>query len=240
MLAGLIVAACAELSSNAGGLAGSGGGGAVAALSARPDLTDDLFLLAARALNYSAPLVVTPQVLPPLLDAALPGTLVQHREACRSVLNFLRALLDPSAAPAALATAPAAQQLLREQVCRVGGALSRLLLAGAAGALPDARVPDVAEPLAALLRLAGPQALAWLSEAVSALPAAALDDADKQLLLGAAAVLANAAGGGGRADTDDFEAALCRAADLCRRNARSRRAALQVLLPLELQTAAGM
>lgn len=175
-------------------------------------------------------------MLPPLLDAALLGTLLQHREGCRSVLAFLRTLLHPSDAPSALAQAPAAQALLREQLMRVGEPLARLLLAGAAGALPDARVPDVAEPLAALLCLAGPQGLAWVASAVAAIPPAALEPSDQQAFLGAAAVLANCAGdGSGR----EFEGALFRLADLCRRNARARGAALRALLPPEWQHMAG-
>jgi hypothetical protein len=49
ILAALIVSSCQEL----GGLQN---------MTARPDLTDDLFLLAGRALNYSPTLIVTPQV----------------------------------------------------------------------------------------------------------------------------------------------------------------------------------
>jgi hypothetical protein len=160
---------------------------------------------------------------------------VQHREACRSALSFLRCLLHPSDAPAALAPTPAAQQLLREQLLRAGPPLARLLLAGAAGAQPDARVPDIAEPLGALLRLGGPQALSWVSSAVAAVPAVALEAGDQQMFLGVSAVLANAAGSGGDAEQSEFEGALFRLADLCRRNARARVAAQQALLPLELQ-----
>ncbi|GBF98060.1 hypothetical protein Rsub_10288 [Raphidocelis subcapitata] len=222
IVAAMAVAAAGELNS-------------LQALSSRPDLADDLFLLAGRTLNYAPTLIVTPQVLPPLLDVALLGCLVQHREACRSVLAFLRSLLHPSDAPAALSSAPAAQALLREQLLRTGPTLARLLLAGAAGALPDARVPDVAEPLGAVLRLAGPQGLAWVSSAVAAVPAAAMERGDQQMFLAAAAVLANAAGDGGDGEQREFEGALFRLADLCRRNARARVSAERALLPAELQ-----
>jgi transportin-3 len=180
------------------------------------------------------PSLARPQVLPPLLDAALLACLVQHREACRSALSFLRCLLYPSDAPAALAAAPAAQDLLREQLLRAGPPLARLLLAGAAGALPDARVPDVAEPLGALLRLAGPQGLSWVSSAVAAVPSNALEAPDQQMFLGVCAILANAAGSGGDGEQAEFERALYRFADLCRRNARARVAAQRALLPAEL------
>jgi hypothetical protein len=175
------------------------------------------------------------QVLPPLLDVSLMAILIQHREACRSTLSFLRCLLHPSDAPAALSSSPPAQALLQEQLMRVGASLARLLLAGAAGALPDARVPDLAEPLGALLRLAGPQGLSWVSAAVASVPPVALQPSDQQMFLGMCAVLANAAGDGGDAEQGEFENALFRVADLCRRNARARVAAQQALLPQELQ-----
>ncbi|KAI8470335.1 MAG: armadillo-type protein [Monoraphidium minutum] len=222
ILAALIVGSCQEL-------------GSLQALTARPDLTDDLFLLAGRALNYSPVLIVTPQVLPPLLDVALLATLVQHREACRSALAFLRSLLHPSGAPAALGSSPAAAALLQSELLRAGPALARLLLAGAAGAQPDARVSDIAEPLGALLRLAGPPALGWVSAAVGGVPAVALEPGDQQMFLGMCAVLANAAGSGGDEEAAEFEGALFRVADLCRRNGRARVAAQQALLPPELQ-----
>jgi len=177
-----------------------------------------------------------PKVLPPLLDAALLACLIQHREACRSTLSFLRALLHPSDAPAALAPAPAAQALLQEQLMRVGASLARLLLAGVVGALPDARVPDIAEPLGALLRLAGQQGLAWVGAAVASVPHVALEPSDQQMFLGVCAILANAAGSGGDAEQAEFEHALYRVADLCRRNARARVAAQQALLPQELHS----
>jgi transportin-3 len=44
-----------------------------------PDLSDDLFLLAGRALSYCPRIVLTPQMLPLLLDTAAAGVLVQHR-----------------------------------------------------------------------------------------------------------------------------------------------------------------
>ena len=51
---------------------------------------------AGRALNYSPRLVLAPPLLGMLLDAALAGLLVQHREACCSVLAFIVRLLDPA------------------------------------------------------------------------------------------------------------------------------------------------
>ena len=49
------------------------------AVNAAPDLADDTFLLAMRGLKHCPPAVLLPDVLPPLLDAAQAGLLVQHR-----------------------------------------------------------------------------------------------------------------------------------------------------------------
>jgi transportin-3 len=58
-------------------------------LEAHPDLVDDSFLLASRALSYCPRMIVLPHLLPQLLDSALLGVMVQHREANSSVLGFM-------------------------------------------------------------------------------------------------------------------------------------------------------
>ena len=50
-------------------------------VSGEPDICDDTFLLAGRGLSYCPAIVLTPRVLPTLLDSALAGILVQHRRA---------------------------------------------------------------------------------------------------------------------------------------------------------------
>lgn len=45
----------------------------------RPDMADDAFLLAGRGLAYCPSIVLTPAVLPRLIDCAVAGILVQHR-----------------------------------------------------------------------------------------------------------------------------------------------------------------
>lgn len=89
------------------------------------------------------------------------GVLVQHREACRSVMSFLMRLLDPSNAltklqeqqhqqqrqllgGTALDGSAAATALLQSQLDRVGANLSRMLLGAVVGALPYSRVGDIA------------------------------------------------------------------------------------------------
>lgn len=55
---------------------------------------DDAFLLAERALNYCPKILVTPTLLPALLDVALRGVLLQHREAGGSCISFLERLIQ--------------------------------------------------------------------------------------------------------------------------------------------------
>lgn len=59
-----------------------------------PELVDDTFLLAERSLHYCPRIVLTPALLPPVLDLAVRGTLIQHREANCSILRFIIRLLN--------------------------------------------------------------------------------------------------------------------------------------------------
>ncbi|KAF6259150.1 armadillo-type protein [Scenedesmus sp. NREL 46B-D3] len=215
------------------------------AMDDQPDLVDDTFLLAGRAAAYCPRLLLVPQLLPQLLDTALLGVLVQHREACRSVLSFLSRLFDPSSALASLQEHPGLDQaasvgLLEQQVLRVGPALTRMLLGGAVGALPQSRVEDITPILQAMLKLAGQKgALQWITECASLIPEVALTAADRQAFLAAAAavVQGNAGMDGG---CPGLEEALEVVSDLCRRNKRAMKAAQTALLPQQLHGALGL
>lgn len=118
----------------------------------RPDVADDTFLLAGRALSYAPRLLLTPQLLAVLLDSALAGLLVQHREACCSILAFIVRLLDPATHRS---VAPEAVQGLQAALGPRAPALVRLLLGGAAGALPTNRLAELSDVLYALLKVGG-------------------------------------------------------------------------------------
>ena len=60
----------------------------------------------------------------------------------------------------------------------------RLLLAGAAGVLPLARLVELAQVLSALLQTWGNQAMSWMAAALALLPDQVVSQADKQQLLG--------------------------------------------------------
>jgi transportin-3 len=128
-------------------------------ISERPDVADDTFLLAGRALNYAPRLLLTPQLLSALLDSALAGVLVQHREACCSILAFVMRLLDPATHRAC---APEAVAHLQAALAPRAPLLVRLVLAGVAGALPTNRLAELADVLHALLRVSAVLA-GWLA-----------------------------------------------------------------------------
>ena len=47
-------------------------------VSSEPDICDDTFLLAGRGLSYCPSILLTPRLLPTLLDSAIAGIIVQH------------------------------------------------------------------------------------------------------------------------------------------------------------------
>eukprot|EP00878_Enallax_costatus_P035599 GHUV01039777.1.p1 GENE.GHUV01039777.1~~GHUV01039777.1.p1 ORF type:complete len:235 (+),score=27.93 GHUV01039777.1:2-706(+) len=167
------------------------------------------------------------------------GVLVQHREACRSVLSFLTRLFDPQSALAALQQQAGPDQaaaiaLLEQQVGRIGQPLIRMLLGAAVGALPASRVEELAPVLQAILKLAGPKGvMQWIQESVMQIPEFALTNSDKEAFLTAAAAVmqGNAGMDGG---CEGLEEALEVVSDLCRRNKRAMKAAQAALLPPQL------
>lgn len=159
------------------------------ALNGSPDMVDDLFLLALRALGYAPRLLLTPdaRALSMLLDVAMVGCVIQHREANGSVLGFLARLTNPRTLDRCPAGAGA---VLRQHFVPRAPLLVRLLLSGVAGTLPAGRVPDVSAALVGVLASApsGPQeGLGWLMTALQAIPDLVATPADKQALYNAAA-----------------------------------------------------
>jgi transportin-3 len=238
-----------------------------AAFDAAPDVADDAFLLGGRALAYCPALLLVAGdpasggLLAPLLAAAVPGVLAQHREACASVLAFLQRAFDPEvleradadgralvaaasaaggggggggAAAAAAARLPPARDALASAVRPVAPALARALLAGVAGGLPSPRVRDVADVLLAMVRAAREAGVAWLADALALLPDAAAAQPDRARVLAAAGAAA-AAGPGGSPGADaavaQFDEAVDELSELARRSARARNAALGALVP---------
>ena len=195
------------------------------AFDAAPDVADDAYLLAGRALAYcpalllvssvggagggSAPAPADGGLVALLLASAVPGALAQHREACASVLAFLQRVLDPDTLARADADAAA--------LAGGGG--------GGVASAAAARLPPARDVLAAAVRPIAPAlARALLAGVAGGLPAPRVRDVADVLLamvraareaglawLGAAlALLPDAAAGG--ADRDRVLAAAGAAA----------------------------
>ncbi|GIL53842.1 hypothetical protein Vafri_9477 [Volvox africanus] len=242
----------------------------LATLTSSPDMVDDLFLLGLRALGYAPRLLLAPpgplgadcRALVTLLDVAMIGCVMQHREANGSVLSFIARLT----APVTLARCPAAAaDVLRAHLLPRAPVFVRLLLSCIAGTLPPGRVGIVSAALIGVVAfgatgpfasagtdIASSQGLGWLTDALRAVPEVAATSSDKQAFLGAATAalrtgpVASGTGegdmmgngeGGGFYDDSGWEAACQEFADLCRRNKRARQAAQAALLPQELAAA---
>lgn len=217
MLSRLLIAACSALST-------------LKAVSERPDVADDAFLLAGRALSYAPRLIITPQLLPTLLSTVQAGMLVQHREACTSIAAFVMRLLDPATLRKC---PPEATRHLQAAVGPPAPVFVRLALAGAAGALPPSRLQEMADILYAVLKVATVQALEWTSQALAVVPDEAAGPVDRQRFFEVCqAVVAE-----GIAVNDERELlnALGDFSECCRRNRRAEAAAQRALLPQELQ-----
>ena len=135
-----------------------------------PDVADDTFLMAERALKVMPASVFEPQALRALLAMATTGACVQHREACQSLLLFTGRLLR--------CRQPDQLAALSQAVPPTGEALTRALLTAALVALPPARIPDVADALHALLSLGQEAALGWVQATLSRLPETAAPQQD--------------------------------------------------------------
>jgi transportin-3 len=222
MLARLLLAATRALQS-------------LADVSARPELADDVFLLAGRGLSYAPRLVLAPSqpaLLPALLDAAAAGALVQHREACCSVLAFLVRLLDPATHAR---VPPEALAHLQASLAPRAPGLVRRLLAGATGALPAGRLREIADVLGSMLKAAPAAAAGWCAEAAAALPVEVATESERQRFVEACAAVARAGPACGPADERALLVALGELSELCRRNRRAMAGAARALLPPELQ-----
>ena len=217
MLSRLLIAACSALTS-------------LHAVSERPDVADDAFLLAGRALSYAPRLLITPQLLPTLLSTVQAGMLVQHREACISIAAFVMRLLDPVTLRKC---PPEAATHLQAAMGPHAPVYVRLVLAGAAGALPPSRLQEMTDILYAILKVATVQGLEWTSQALAVVPDEAAGPSDRQRFM----AICQAIVAEGIAINDERELlnALSDFSECCRRNRRAEAAAQRALLPQELQ-----
>ncbi|TYJ25890.1 hypothetical protein E1A91_A07G079800v1 [Gossypium mustelinum] len=190
----------------------------------RPDIGDDCFLLASRCIRYCPQLFIPSSIFPALVDCAMIGITVQHREASNSILTFLSDIFD-------LAKSSKGEQFLsiRDSVIIPRGAtITRILVASLTGALPSSRLETVAYALLALTRAYGMQALEWAKESVSLIPLAAVKEVERIRFLQA---LSDAASG---ADVNVLMIPVEELSDVCRRNRTVQEIVQGALKPLEL------
>lgn len=221
MLERLLTSACARLST-------------LRDVTANPDVADDAFLLAGRALNYAPRLVLTQSLLPILLVTAKTGLLVQHREACGSIATFMMRLLDPATLRKC---PPDASSHLNAALGPVAPEIVRLALAGAVGALPTSRLQEMTDVLYSLLKVATGTAIEWIAAVTALLPQESALPADTQSFLSVCQTVVRE---GMAVDNErEFMSALGELSDCCRRNKKAQTAAMKALLPAELQYLVG-
>lgn len=191
---------------------------------ARPDIADDCFLLASRCIRYCAHLFVPSTVFPSLVDCAMIGITVQHREACTSILTFLSDVFDLGKS-----TGDEQYKSIRDNVVIPRGAiLTRILIASLTGALPISRLELVTYTLLALMRAYGITSLEWARACISLIPSTAVTEVEKSRFLQA---LSEAASG---ADISSLTIPVEELSDICRRNRSVQEIVQGALRPLEL------
>ncbi|CAE6255150.1 unnamed protein product [Arabidopsis arenosa] len=197
-------------------------------VTARPDIADDCFLLASRCLRYCPHLFIPSPIFPPLVDCAMIGITVQHREACHSILTFLTDIFD-------LEKSVNEEQfvLIRDNIIIPRGAtITRILIASLAGALPSSRLDTVTYSLLALTRTYRLQAVGWAKESVSLIPRTALTETESTKFLQALSDIAYGA------DVNSLIGHVEELSDVCRRNRTVQELVQAALKPLELNLVA--
>ncbi|KAI4326671.1 hypothetical protein MLD38_031959 [Melastoma candidum] len=195
---------------------------------ARPDIADDCFLLASRCIRYCPQLIIPADVFPSLVDCALTGVTIQHREASNSILTFFTDIFDLEK------SSPGEQCIsIRDAiVIPRGSCITRILIASMTGALPSSRLETVAYALLALTRTYKLQALEWARNCVSLFPLTAVTEAERSRFLQS---LSDAASG---ASVESLMGPIEELSDVCCRNRTVQEIVQAALRPLELNMVA--
>ncbi|THU56155.1 hypothetical protein C4D60_Mb11t14270 [Musa balbisiana] len=192
---------------------------------ARPDIADDCFLLASRCIRYCPDLFVLSSIFPSLIDCSMVGITIQHRDACKSLLNFLSDVFD-------LANSSAGekyQSIINGTIIPRGATLTRILIASLTGALPSSRLEEVTYVLLSLTRTYGVRVLVWAKESISLIPHTALTEAESSTFLKA---LSDAASG---SESSALTETLEELSDVCRRSRAVQDVVQGALRPLDLK-----
>lgn len=203
--------------------------GSLQAASSQPDLTDDIFLLAGRGLNYSPRLLMTEHLLSVLIATARNALLIQHREACASVAAFLVRLLDPGTHRKCTEDQVRTLQACFEPQAEI---ITRLALAGGVGALPSSRIHEMVDVLYALLK-SSKDSVAWVKAALSPVPMQAVGPSITYRFYSICqAVVVDEIG---EDDERHLLDALAELSEVCRRHHKVQHLVMQALLPPEFQ-----
>lgn len=216
VLHGMIVSSCSMLVS-------------LEAVSAQPELTDDVFLLAGRGLSYAPRLMMTHDILENLIITCRNAILVQHREACSSVAAFLVRLLDPGTHRQC---GIEQVKVLERTFQPYASILTQLTLAGAVGALPTSRIHDMVDVLYALLKSSG-SSFQWINAALSLVPDSAIPSSNKNRFSQLCRMILS-----DEIQEDDERHlldALVELSEVCRRHHKVQTLVMQSLLPSEYQ-----
>lgn len=192
----------------------------------RPDIADDCFLLASRCIRYCPHLFVPSTIFSSLVDCAMTGITIQHREACTSILTFLNDIFD-------VATSIGGKQyrlVIDNIIFPRAASLTRILIGSLAGALPESRLEQVISVLMSLTRVYGMQVVTWAQEAISLVPSVAITDGERSNFLGALSSAASASGSNSLAIIGSLE----ELSDVCRRNKTVQEMVQGALQPLSL------
>ncbi|CAN6310792.1 unnamed protein product [Urochloa humidicola] len=175
---------------------------------ARPDIADDCYLLASRCIRYCPNLFVPTEMFQRLIDCAMAGITIQHREACKSILSFLSDVFDlPNSSDGGNY-----RDFINTIVLQRGATLTRIMIAALTGALPSGRLEEVSYVLLSLSRAYGENMLNWARESINLIPPQALTDAERLRFLN---IISDAASGSSlHTITDRFG----EISDVCRRN----------------------
>ncbi|CAK9184734.1 unnamed protein product [Ilex paraguariensis] len=190
----------------------------------RPDIADDCFLLASRCIRYCPQLFFPSAVFASLVDCAMIGITVQHREASNSILTFLSDLFD-------LANSSQGEPYLSIRdniIIPRGAAITRILVASLTGALPSSRLETVVYVLLTLTRAYGVKALEWAKESLLLIPSTAVTEVERSRFLQA---LSDVATGG---NINALMIPIEELSEVCRRNRTVQEIVQGALRPLEL------
>uniref|UniRef100_A0A0D3HEQ7 Importin N-terminal domain-containing protein n=1 Tax=Oryza barthii TaxID=65489 RepID=A0A0D3HEQ7_9ORYZ len=175
---------------------------------ARPDIADDCFLLASRCIRYCPDLFVPTEMFPRLVDCAMAGITIQHREACKSILSFLSDVFDLAKSP----EGEKYRELINTVILQRGAVLTRIMVASLTGALPSSRLEEVSYVLVSLSRSFGGNMLSWARECITLIPPQALTDSERSRFLN---IISDASSGSSLGSITDRFAEI---SEVCRRN----------------------